>query len=53
MSKYDNNIIGQKFGLLTVIETYSTDKGDMCKCICACENEKITSFKIKLKVVVV
>ena len=45
MSKYDNNIIGQKFGLLTVVETYSTDKGDMCKCICDCGNEKITSSK--------
>jgi hypothetical protein len=39
MSK-ENDLIGQKFGLLTVVETYSTDKGDMCKCICDCGNEK-------------
>jgi hypothetical protein len=44
MSK-NNELIGQKFGLLTVVETYSTDKGDMCKCICDCGNEKITLYK--------
>jgi hypothetical protein len=42
MSK-DNDLIGQKFGLLIVVEVYSTDKGNMCKCICDCGNEKITS----------
>ena len=44
MTRYDNKIIGQKFGLLTVVELYNTDKGDMCKCICDCGNEKITLF---------
>lgn len=41
----DNDLIGQKFGLLTIVEAYDTDKGIMCKCICDCGNEKITSYK--------
>ena|SRR5665647_690274 len=44
MSK-DNDLIGQKFGSLTVIEKCNTDKGIMCRCQCDCGNEKTVLLK--------
>jgi len=44
MSK-DNDLIGQRFGSLTVIEKCNTDKGIMYRCQCDCGNEKIVSLQ--------
>ncbi|MBN4074430.1 MAG: AP2 domain-containing protein [Alkaliphilus sp.] len=44
MSK-DNELVGQKFGMLTVLELCNTYKGIMCKCLCDCGNEKTVSSK--------
>ncbi|MEA3423739.1 MAG: hypothetical protein U9Q80_08115 [Bacillota bacterium] len=41
----DIDLIGQKFGILTVVEACNTDKGVMLKCICDCGNEKTVSSK--------
>jgi hypothetical protein len=42
MKKTSNNIIGQKFGMLTVLKEFKNEKGYLvCECKCECGNTKI------------
>jgi len=43
MKKIKNNLVGQKFGRLTVIEYSHTNRYYYWKCICECGNEHIAS----------